>query len=137
NNRPLAWAGKARIDPDSLVDPVSATFSPFYTMLNVVKVRGSRRAVSSVVLHAVPPADDLTESLASRVRPRQAGASYEFAPPEDARAGPVVLSYRGKPILRALPRLAEAGEVRFRRASMLRARGTIALVILALAFLVY
>src|ERR1700694_2805907 len=137
NNRPLAWAGKARIDPDSLVDPVSATFSPFYTMLNVVRVRGNRRAVASVVLHAVPPADRLTESLDSRVAPLQGVASYEFAPPENARGGPVVLSYRGKPILRALPRLAEPSEVRFRRAAMLRARGTVALVIFVLAFLLY
>jgi signal transduction histidine kinase len=137
HNRPLAWAGKTRIDPDSLVNPVTATFAPFYTTLNVVKVRGNRRTVASDVLHAVPPADRLTESLDSRVAPLQGVASYEFAPPENVRGGPVVLSYRGQPILRALPRLAEPGEVRFRRASMFRARGTIALVTLVLAFLVY
>ena len=137
HDRPLAWAGKIRIDPYSLLDTVTATFSPFYTTLNVVKVRGDRRAVASVVLHAIPPADRLTESLDSRVAPLQGVAAYEFAPPEDASDGPVVLSYRGKPILRALPRLAEPGEVRFRSASMLRARGTVALVILVLAFLVY
>ena len=136
-NLPLAWAGKTRIDPDSVVNPVSATFSPFYTTLNVAKIRGNRRAVASVVLHAVPPADRLTESLDSRVAPLQGVASYEFARPEDVRGGPVVLSFRGTPILRALPSLAEPGEVRFRRAAMLRARGTITLVILVLAFLVY
>ena len=137
HNRPLAWAGKIRIDADSLVNPVSASFSPFYITLNVVKVRGNRRAVASDVLHAVPPADRLTESLDSRVAPLQGVASYEFAPPEIVRGGPAVLSYRGQPIVRALPRLAETGEVRFRRASMFRARGTIALVLLVLAFLVY
>jgi hypothetical protein len=62
-NRPLAWAGKSRIDPEFLVDPVSATFSSFYTTLNVAKIRGNRRVVASVVLHADPPADRLTESL--------------------------------------------------------------------------
>jgi two-component system, NtrC family, nitrogen regulation sensor histidine kinase NtrY len=137
HDRPLAWAGKTRIDPDSLVSSISATFSPFYTTLNVAKIRGNRRAVASVVLHAVPPADRLTESLDSRVAPFQGVASYEFAPPGDPQGGPVVLSFSGKPVLRALPRLAEPGEVGFRRASMLRARGTIALVILVLAFLVY
>ncbi|HEV2017560.1 MAG TPA: ATP-binding protein [Gemmatimonadaceae bacterium] len=137
HNRPLAWAGKTRIDPDSLLNSVSATFSPFYTTLNVVKIRGDRRAVASAVLHAVPPADRLTESLDSRVAPLEGVASYEFAPPENPRGGPAVLTYRGKPILRALPRLAEPGEVRFRRASMLRARGTVALVIFVLAFLAY
>ncbi|MEA2764603.1 MAG: two-component system, NtrC family, nitrogen regulation sensor histidine kinase NtrY [Gemmatimonadaceae bacterium] len=137
HNRALAWAGKTRIDPDSLMNQVSTTFSPFYTTLNVVKIRGDRRAVASVVLHAVPPADRLTESLDSRVAPLQGVSSYEFAPPQDARAGPVVLSYRGQPLLRALPRLADPGEVRFRSASTLRARGTIALVIFAIAFLGY
>jgi signal transduction histidine kinase len=137
HNRPLAWAGKIRINPDSLVNPVGATFSPFYVTLNVVKTRGDRRAVASVVLHAIPPADRLTESLDSRVAPVQGVDSYEFAPPNDVRGGPVVLSYRGQPVLRALPRLADPGEVRFRSASRLRARGTIALVIFVLAFLVY
>jgi len=48
-----------------------------------------------------------------------------------------VLSADGRPILRALPRLATAEEVSFRSASMLRARGSVALVILALGFLLY
>ncbi|HEX3534761.1 MAG TPA: ATP-binding protein [Gemmatimonadaceae bacterium] len=135
HGRPFAWAGKIRVDPDSVMNPVSATFSPFYVTLNVVKIRGDRRAVASAVLHAVPPADRLTESLDSRVAPVQGVASYEFAPPRDGRGGPVVLSYRGQPVLRALPRLADPGEVRFRSAARLRARGTIALVLLALAFL--
>jgi two-component system nitrogen regulation sensor histidine kinase NtrY len=137
HNRPLAWAGKMRIDPDSLIDPLSVTFSPFYTTMNVVKVRGDRRAVASVVLDAEAPADRLTQSLESRVAPLQGVASYEFAPPGDAAGGPVVLSYQGKPILRALPRLAEPGEMQFRSAAMLRARGIVALVIFVLAFLVY
>ncbi|MDQ6870383.1 MAG: ATP-binding protein [Gemmatimonadota bacterium] len=137
HNRPLAWVGKTRIAPDFLVNPVSVTFSPFYITLNVVKVRADRRAVASVVLHAVPPADQLTESLDSRVAPLQGVASYEFAPPEDPRGGPVVVAYRAHPLLRALPRLADPGEVRFRGAATLRARGTIALVLFVLALLAF
>ncbi|HEY3744999.1 MAG TPA: hypothetical protein VGL17_02085, partial [Gemmatimonadaceae bacterium] len=52
NDAPLAWAGKIRIDPDSINTPVSVTFRPFYTTLNVVQTKGGRRAVASVVLHA-------------------------------------------------------------------------------------
>ena len=137
HDRPFAWSGEMRIDPDTLRGPVSVTFSPFYTTLNVVETRGDRRAVASAVLHAAPPANRLTESVDERLAPAQGVASYEFSPPSNARGGPVVLSANGKPILRALPRLATADEVRFRRASMLRARGAVALVILALAFLVY
>src|ERR1700681_216076 len=132
HDRPLAWDGKMRIDPEFLVDPLSVTFSPFYTTLNVVKVRGNRRVVASVVLDAEPPADRLTQSLESRVAPLQGVASYEFASPGDSAGGPVVLSYQGKPILRALPRLAAPAEVRFRSAAMLRARGIVALVVFVL-----
>src|SRR4051794_12343685 len=42
--RPLAWSGEMRIDPDSLGAPLTASFTPFYTTLNVVKQRGARRA---------------------------------------------------------------------------------------------
>jgi len=137
HSRPFAWSGEMRVDPDTVVSPVSVTFSPFYTTLNVVTTRGGRRAVASAVLHAAPPADGLTESVADNLAPAQGVASYEFSPPANLRAGPVVLSDDGRPILRALPRLATADEVSFRRASMLRARGAVALVILALGFLVY
>lgn len=136
-DRPFAWSGEMRIDPDTLSAPVSVTFSPFYTTLNVVETRGNRRAVASAVVHAAPPADRLTESVDELLAPAQGVSSYEFSPPGNARGGPVVLSANGKPILRALPRLATADEARFRRASTLRARGAIALTVLLLAFLVY
>jgi signal transduction histidine kinase len=135
-NRPLAWAGEIRIEPDTLASPISVTFSPFYTTLNVVKTKGDRRAVASTVLYAAPPADRLTQSLNSRLAAAQGVASYQFAPLTDQRGGPV-LSYKGRPLVRVLPRLATGEEVRFRRAAMLRARGTLALVILTFAFLVY
>src|SRR5438034_595523 len=44
--RPFAWDGAMRIDPDTLTGPVSVSFSPFYTALNVVKTRGDRRSVA-------------------------------------------------------------------------------------------
>jgi signal transduction histidine kinase len=137
HNRPFAWSGEMRVDPDTLGSPVSVTFSAFYTTLNVVTTRGDRRAVASAVLHAAPPANRLTESVEEHLAPAQGVASYEFSLPGDARAGSVVLSANGRPILRALPRLATADEVTFRRASMLRAQGTVALVILVLGFLVF
>ena len=137
HDRRFAWSGAMRIDPDTLTSPISVTFSPFYTTLNVTSTRGNRRAVASAVLHAAPPADGLTESVADRLGPAQGVASYEFSPSANTRAGPVVLSANGRPVLRALPRLATADEVSFRRASRLRARGAVALVILVLLFLFY
>jgi hypothetical protein len=135
-NRPFAWSGEMRIDPDTITIPIGVTFSPFYTTLNVVKARGERRAVASTVLDAAPPADRLTQSLDSLLAPSQGVASYEFAPLTGAPAGTVV-SYKGTPLVRVLPRLAASEEVRFRRAATLRARGTVVLVLLTFAFLVY
>jgi signal transduction histidine kinase len=137
HDRPFAWSGEMRVDPDTLRAPISLSFSPFYTTLNVVRVRGDRRAVASVVLHAAPPADRLTQSMDSLVAAAQGVASYEFAPVADQRGGPFVIAYKGAPLARVIPRLATGEEIGFRRAAMLRARGTIALVILSLAFLVY
>ena len=135
--RPLAWAGEVRTDLDTVTSPVSVTFSPFYITLNVVRSAGVRRAVASAVLQAAPPAKRLTESLEGDVAPGQGVDSYDFAPPADPRSGPVVLSVKGVPVLRAMPHLATAESIAFRRASMLRAKGTIALVILVIAFLGY
>jgi len=136
-DRPVAWSGEIRNDLDSVTAPVSVTFSPFYLTMNVVRAQGTKRAVASAVVHATPPADRLTGSIEAQLAPVQGVESYDFAGPENSGAGQIVLSSNGTPLLRALPHLATPEEVRFRRASMLRARGTIALVILVLAFLGY
>src|SRR3954463_8587046 len=136
-NRAFAWSGDMRVDPDTLNAPISVSFTPFYTTLNVVKQRGARRAVAPAVLSAEPPADRLTESVDSRLSATRAVTSYDLSPASNTRGGPVALSFQGRPILRALARLATADEIRFRQASMLRARGTIALVVLSLAFLFF
>src|SRR5256885_5587674 len=77
--RPLAWAGTMRVDPDSITAPVSVTFSEFYTTLNVVRVRGDRRAVASSVIEAFPPADRLTETLENQLAAEQGVTGYDFA----------------------------------------------------------
>src|SRR6266513_3057673 len=51
HNRPLAWWGEMRIDPDTVTSALSVAFSPFYATLNVVRMRGDRRAIASAVLH--------------------------------------------------------------------------------------
>ena len=137
SGRPLAWTGAMRVDPDSITAPVSVTFSEFYTTLNVVRSRGNRRAVASAVLEAFAPADRLTETLENQLAAEQGVTGYDFSPPGDTRGGPVVLAVNNTPIVRAVPRLATAEEMRFRRAATFRARGTVALVILVVAFLFF
>ena len=136
-DRALAWAGEMRIDPDTVTTPLSVSFTPFYTTLNVVVARGGRRAVASAVLDAAPPADRLTESVGAELARTQSGTAYEFSSPEKSAGGPVVLALNDNPLLRAQPQLATPEEVRFRGAAMLRARGAIGLVLLVLAFLVF
>src|SRR5438270_151836 len=133
--RAFAWVGETRTDIDTVTAPLSVTFTPFYVTMSVVQSRGSRRAVASAVLDAAAPADRLTGTLNERVAPAQGVTSYDFAPPTSLRGGPIVLVSDGAPMLRAIPKLATAEEVGFRRASMLRARGTIVLVLLTLIFL--
>jgi len=137
HDRPIAWSGEMRIEPDTIRAPVSVTFSAFYTTMNVAAVRANRRAVASAVLYASPPANRLTESATERLASTQGVGSFELSPAADARGGPVVLSANGKPILRARAQVATSEEAGFRRASMLRARGTAILVVLVLAFLVF
>ena len=137
DSRPFAWTGAMRIDPTTIGAPVSVTFSPFYTTLNVVATRGTRRAIASAVLEAFAPADRLTPTLENRLATEQGVTGYDFSPPQNARGGPIVLSANNEPIVRAVPRLATPGEMRFRSASSLRARGTIALVVLVLIFLCF
>ena len=135
--RPLAWAGTVRTDVDTITPPLSVTFSPFYVSMNVVRSKGTRRAVASAILRAEPPADRLTETVSERLATAQGVELYDFAPAQNAGGGLVVLTSNGAPVLRAMPRLATAEEIGFRRASMLRARGAIALVLLVVVFLGY
>jgi Signal transduction histidine kinase involved in nitrogen fixation and metabolism regulation len=137
DDRALAWAGEVRVDPEPVREPISVSFTPFYTTLNVVKTRGARRSVASAVLAAAPPADRLTESLSGRLSLAQAVTSYDLSPPADSSGGPVVLSAGPKPLLRAVPQLATREEIRFRKAATLRARGAVGLVIFVLVFLAY
>src|SRR3954468_8458074 len=62
---PIAWAGRVVADTDSIFAPVSVSFSQFYTTLSVVRSRGQRRAVTSVILHASAPADRLVTGIDS------------------------------------------------------------------------
>src|SRR5688500_11016624 len=135
--RPLAWAGVVRSSADSLVAPISVAFGEFYSTLNVVKAEGTRRAVASAVLQAIPPADHLTESLASQVALSGEVASYVLAPGADDSAGPVVLTADKTALLRATAPLAPAEEVRFRKTATWRAAITIVLVTLVLALLAF
>ena len=136
-DRALAWSGYPRNDVAAVTAPLSVTFSPFYLTMNVARTRGARRAVASAVVQALAPADALTASVESQLAPVEGVESYDFSGPENSSFGEVVLSNNSSPLLRAVPHLATAEAIRFGRASMLRARGTMGLGVLLLVFLAY
>ena len=136
-DRPVAWAGAVRVDPDRARGATSVVFSEFYSTLNVVRERGGRRAIASAVLQALPPADELTESLASRVALSGEVGSYVLAPGGETAGGQVVLSANGVPLLRATARLAPSEEVRFRKMATWRGRVTVVLVLFVVVLLGY
>jgi two-component system nitrogen regulation sensor histidine kinase NtrY len=135
--QPVAWSGSLRVDPDSARRPTSVTFSEFYSTLNVMRARDNRRAVASTVVYAVPPANALTPSLASRIALSGEVESYVLTPGVDASGGSVVLAAEGAPLLRATARLAPGEEVRFRKTATWRGRVTVVLVAAMLALLAY
>ncbi len=61
---PLAWAGRIYVPTDSLRDSVGVARSDFYTSLYFTARRGTRRAVATVLLDAMSPADRLTHPIA-------------------------------------------------------------------------
>jgi hypothetical protein len=54
---PLAWAGQTRLMPSDAIPGTFAVFSPFYTTLEVVVVKGQRRAIATALIHAEPPSE--------------------------------------------------------------------------------
>ena len=130
---PLAWAGKPRARVDSISARVSVTADAFFTVLHVSKSRGSRKAVASAVISALPPANKLVRALVSRSR-AESGLRIEVPgarqPSDSGAAGErVVLSSDGDTLLLAGPGSATVDEMRFEDAARMRARlGAILLV---------
>ena len=101
--RPIAWSGRLLVALDSLPAPTGIVATPFYLVAYAVAERGPHVAVATTVLHAEPPADRLSSSLAGRIAVEQGVAGFGFAEPGAAREVPdaVVLSVAGIPTLAA------------------------------------
>ena len=118
---PLAWAGQVRSHSSPGAPGTAVIFDDFYVTLQVSAERGARRALASSIVHADPPADEITATLASRVTERTLVQSFRFGLPDDSSAGQPVES-GGQTLLRvdAVPLGAE--QVRFVSAGRVRAR---------------
>lgn len=103
SGRPFAWSGRLLVGLDSLPGPTGIVASPFYLVAYAVAERGGTVAVATTVLHAEPPADRLSPTLAGRIAEEHGVLGFAYADPTAARGVPdaVLLTVAGAPTLAA------------------------------------
>jgi two-component system nitrogen regulation sensor histidine kinase NtrY len=80
--RPVAWAGRIQLSPDSLSAALGAQEGAFYVTLYAVAERGDARAVATAVISADPPADRLIPAVANRIARRIGLHAIEVSVPD-------------------------------------------------------
>ena len=93
DGRPVAWAGRTYVDPDTLSAELGAVRSSFYLALYATSVRDGARAVAVAVVHAEPPADRLATPLAAGVSRVTGSREFRFAAADSAPAGDLTFAY--------------------------------------------
>jgi two-component system, NtrC family, nitrogen regulation sensor histidine kinase NtrY len=134
--RPHAWSGRQRVPVDAVTEPVSVLTTPLYTVLAVTRSSGTRRAIATAVIDAVPPADDIAQSAGSRVARRHAIAGFMFSTARTPGAEPVLVAADGAPLLLAEPVPLSLAEMRLVAMERWRARAAIACAMALVVFLV-
>ena len=132
----LAWGGVIRPPLDPSRDGVSIVATQFYLAIQLVQVRGNRRAIEVTLLDAAPPADRLSHPLTRDIAERSRLDGFSFAPPSDSGTGPILhYGAAGNPMfdVRAAPLVQD--EMSQRIIESTRARAGLAFVA-ALAFFV-
>lgn len=139
--RPYAWSGRLLVALDSLPATTGVVATNFYLVAYAVAKRGADVAVATSVVHAEPPADRLTPSIAARVAEDHEVQGFGYAEPGAARevSGAVSIRVAGTPVLAAramVPSLdalrARAWERALPRAAA--ALGVMVLLLLAVAW---
>ncbi len=99
-----AWSGRLRVNTDTVRRPVSVITSEFYSTLVAVAERGNDRAVASLLIEALPPADRLSQPLASVVAKTMGIAGFDLGVNADSTArGFFRLDIGGAPLVGASP----------------------------------
>jgi hypothetical protein len=126
-DRPIAWAGLARVAPDALPGGVAITLTPFYAVLHAtVEAPDGRRGVAQVLLHAERPADTLSAPLDRQIVERLGSGAVTWAAPAalpDAEPGWRTLEAGGRPLAVVRARVPTATEARLRTEDDARRRG--------------
>jgi two-component system, NtrC family, nitrogen regulation sensor histidine kinase NtrY len=133
----VAWSGMIRPPVDLSRDGTSVVATAFYLALQVVMREDDRRAVTVVLLAALPPAEKLTSPVARRVAAKAGVSGFDFGPASDSSVNPEVLTYGigGVPLFDVRTRALVQGEVQARIQEAVRLRAGLAFLV-ALAFFV-
>jgi two-component system nitrogen regulation sensor histidine kinase NtrY len=131
---PVAWSGRLRVTADTLTEPVSVQWTPFYVVLVVTRKSGSRRAVAAAVLQALPPADRLATGLLSRVATEEAIGGFALSPPPGPGV-PLLRGAGGVPLLAAEPVALSAAEIGLADEARWRARIVLVFGLVLVAFI--
>jgi two-component system, NtrC family, nitrogen regulation sensor histidine kinase NtrY len=101
NGTPVAWSGRLLLALDSLPTSSGMIATSFYLVAYAVEQRGTALAVATSVMHAEPPADALTPSVAARIAEAAGVSGFEFGPPEAAATvgDAALLNLGGPPLL--------------------------------------
>ncbi|HXY30783.1 MAG TPA: ATP-binding protein [Gemmatimonadaceae bacterium] len=137
DRRPIAWAGRSYVATDTLVRPVGAVVAPFYVVLYATATSASDRAVATVVVDAVPPADRIVDAIGDRVA-RDVGLhaiDLSALPLDGQRLGSDLLRAPvGDPVLAVRAEPPGREEAEYRALERVRAWGA---VLLAIGLLLY
>ena len=138
DGEPLAWGGTVRVPTDSLRDSVGVARSDFYTSVYATARRGSRLAVVTILLDAVPPGDRLSRPIAGDLAESMGIPGFEFAaaPPRGAAGDWQALWARTAVLLYARPAPMAQAAVRLGALQSTRLFVALAVVLALAAFLV-
>ncbi len=141
SGRPEAWSGRLLVSLDSLPGRSGLVASSFYLVAYVVAERGPLVAVATSVIHAEPPADALTPSLAATVAAERGVEGFSYAAPEAASSvdDAAVLALDAEPLLavRASAPSVEAMQDRLWESTLPWTAATLATMVLCLLALAW
>ena len=135
DGHPEAWAGRLVVPVDSLPATHGVMVTPFYLALYVVERRGDVTAVATALLHAEPPADNLSSPMDLAAARASGVAGYVFAPAtvEGESVRPVLVD--GDAVLAVRAVLAPPEVVALQAAERAQLRSGALLILLALLFI--
>jgi len=135
NGRPEVWAGRLHLPVDSLPATHGVMASPFYLALYVAERQGNVTAIATALLHADPPAKQLTTAMDVLGRRPLGIAGYLFGPANVTGDSVRRVVVEGDAVLAIRAVVAPPEVVALQAMEQSRLRSGILLALLALQFI--